>query len=228
MATLTYRQFEKLVELFKDTPSEQVQAMFASGCLTDVRDANYDGFTPEKRDEVRQPLGLKPLIEVKPIPAPFQFKVRKTIKLGLHKTSAEYRKALKKAGVDIGVYAGKILDEQTPIAETETEVDLVVVTPRELGFRKEPTFTQICDKAIEKGLQRCPREVGPALRLAYPEQPLNEWLRVAMEPVADSGGGLGVFGVGRVDGVRWLGASYFCPQGAWGLDAQFVFVRPRK
>jgi len=63
MATLTYKQYEKLVELFKDTPSEQVQVIFEAGSLTDVRDANYEGFTPEKRDQIRQLFGLKPLIE---------------------------------------------------------------------------------------------------------------------------------------------------------------------
>ncbi len=147
--------------------------------------------------------------------------------LGVHKTAEAYRAALEDS-FRISEYAGNVLDSQTPIASAETEVDLVIVTPAELGFTDLPTYGQICDRAIELGLAICPREVGPALRLAYPDQPFGEWLRVAMEEVTDSRGRRSVFRVER-DGVgRWLSAPWFGPQDMWFLDAQFVFVRSRK
>ena len=55
----TLRQAGKLVELFEDTPREQVQALLASGLLADVRDANFN--EPVDRDAIRRLLGLKPL-----------------------------------------------------------------------------------------------------------------------------------------------------------------------
>jgi hypothetical protein len=37
----------------------------------------------------------------------------------------------------------------------------------------------------------CPAEVGPALRLAYNDQPRDEWVTITMTPiVANSGGSL--------------------------------------
>ncbi|HWA64311.1 MAG TPA: hypothetical protein VG866_00410 [Candidatus Paceibacterota bacterium] len=102
------------------------------------------------------------------------------------------------------------------------------MTPAELGFTDLPTYGQICDRAIELGLAICPREVGPALRLAYPDQPFGEGLRVAMKEVADSLGNRLVFYVGHGGGGPWLGTRWFEPQSVWRLGDQFVFMGPRK
>jgi hypothetical protein len=54
MATL--RQKEKIWSLFKDTPTEQVQAVLKSGLLADLRDANIEQID---REEFRKVCGLK-------------------------------------------------------------------------------------------------------------------------------------------------------------------------
>lgn len=154
------------------------------------------------------------------------FPIWKTIILGLHKSSRDYEKALEKSGFRIGDYALQIL-KSMKVAETEIELDLVLVTPDLLGL-KNSTYQQICDRAKELGLEMCPVEVGPALRLAYPDQPFGEWVWVGMDPVADSGGDLDVFRVGRRGDGRWLRTRWFDPLGAWPGDGQFVFVRLRK
>jgi hypothetical protein len=161
-------------------------------------------------------------------PSPKTFK---TITLGLHKDHKSYRKALKAAGYCIGDYADDIL-KKISIAKTEIEVYLVVMTVimtvRELGFKKGACRGAIYARALELGFQLCPAEVGPALRLAYPDQPKSEWLWIAMEPVTGSDGARRFFSVDISGGERWLHANWFDAEDVWDLDCRFVFVRLRK
>lgn len=55
MSTLTGRQAGKLIEVFADTPTEQVQEILGSGLLTDLRDGNI---AEVNREEFRRILGL--------------------------------------------------------------------------------------------------------------------------------------------------------------------------
>jgi hypothetical protein len=48
-------------------------------------------------------------------------------------------------------------------------------------------------RALELTVELCPNEVGPQLRLQYKNQPKDEWLFIAMGPIATLGGYLGVF-----------------------------------
>lgn len=102
------------------------------------------------------------------------------------------------------------------------------MTVAELGFKNGARRDAIYARAIELGLQLCPAEVGPALRLQYPDQPYGEWLRIAMEPVAVSVGFLEVFGVGLDSDGRWLDSRYGGPADVWRAFNRWVFVAPRK
>ena len=155
------------------------------------------------------------------------FAIWKTITLGINKSPGEYRKALKASGYRIGDYADQILNK-VKVSETEVQIDLVVKTVAELGFKNGATRKQIYDSAIELGLELCPAEVGPALRLQYPGQPYGEWLRIAMEPITDSGGHLEVFGVYLGHALRWLRSIYGYPDSFWFAYGRWVFVAPRK
>ncbi len=103
--------FFALVEQ-KDVSEEQLQALYQSGLVSDLLDANASEIN---RDEFRRVCGLKPFVP--------ELKIWKTIKLGLHKSPDEYRTALKAAGYRIGDYANQVLDKIS-VAKTETEVDL--------------------------------------------------------------------------------------------------------
>ncbi len=170
---------------------------------------------------------LQPVKPVKQIVAP-EFEIFRTIKRGVQKTVEQYQAAIATVNNRTSDYASTILVNHTPIAPVETEVDLVVVTPRDLKFKKEPTYAQIVERAESFGLQKCQREDGPGLRLDYQDQPSGEWLRIAMEPVTGSSGGLYVFYVVRDGRGLWLFTHCFDPLHAWDLDCQFVFVLPRK
>jgi len=158
---------------------------------------------------------------------PPEFKVFTTILLGAGpKTADEFCEVLEAADCRVSDWARDILAKPAFKAASEaTEVDLVVATVRELGFPEGATYREICDQASKHGLELCPAEVGPQLRLQYLSQPMSEWLIIAMEPITDSGGVLDVFGVKHDDDGRLLDAHYGDPGCHWSPDRCFVFVR---
>lgn len=119
--------------------------------------------------------------------------------------------------VHVSDWAKDMLDKVSYQKKKEP-CDLVCLTPGELGFNKPPTTTELYAAAKEQGYDLCPAEVGPRLREVYTDQPLGEWLYVAMEPIPDSGGGPSVFGVGRSDGGgSWLDVAWAGPARRWDL-----------
>jgi hypothetical protein len=151
----------------------------------------------------------------------------KTIKLGTHMDADTLRKAMKKSGYQIGPWADDILGKPGfTVSSKEVEVDLLVASVAELGFSRGASYKDVCARAAELGLELCPAEVGPQLRLQYDDQPAGDWLRIAMHPIVDSDGHLGIFAVG---------CDYFepCLRGGdngraetiWNASEHFVFVR---
>ena len=151
----------------------------------------------------------------------------RTLKLGSHKDVAAYKKALTKLGNKISDRANDILGKSAcTVSPEETDVDLVVASVAELGFKDGATYGEICTRGQELGLDLCPAEVGPALREAYQDQPNGEWLIIAMEAITDSNGYLRVFGVERSGvGELWLISSSGPPGLRWNASNRFVFVR---
>jgi len=156
---------------------------------------------------------------------PPEYPIWKTVKLGLHKSSDEYRSAIKSARMKIGSWGDNIIGRITCLQE-ETEVDLVVLSVGELGFKDRAMYSDICAKANELGLELCPAEVGPALRLQYPDQLRDEWLHIAMEAITDwDGGGRDIFFVVRDDGGLWLIGYFDHPGRFWLAGDRLAFVR---
>lgn len=154
--------------------------------------------------------------------------VWKKIKLGTGpKNADDFRTALKQADCNIGDWGNDILGKPAfTVSPEETEVELVNVSVAELGFKDGATRADIYKRANELGLDLCPNEVGPQLRLQYKDQPKGEWLLIAMEPITVSGGDLDVFDVRRdVDGRRWLIANCGDAGRVWDAFSRWVFVR---
>ena len=159
-----------------------------------------------------------------------EFDIWKTIKLGTgFKTADEFRRALRDGGFRISGWASDILGNPAfKVASEETEVDLIKVTVAELGFKESVRRDQIYERAKEFGLELCPAEVGPQLRLRYKDQPNGEWILVAMEPIFASGGNPRLFPVGRNDSGLWLSGLWSPPARFWPADRRWVFCRPCK
>jgi len=165
-----------------------------------------------------------------PPEATSRFNVWKTIKLGTGlKTAEEFRRVLRDGEFRLSDWASDILGKPAfKAADEETEVDLVKVTVVELGFKKGARRNQIYERARDLGLELCPPEVGPQLRLQYQDQPNGEWILVAMEPIVDSDGDPRLFLVERSDSGLWLSSFWGDPGGFWDAGRQWVFCRPCK
>lgn len=148
----------------------------------------------------------------------------KVIQLGTHKSAQELRQALLENRFRISTWGDDILNK-VKVAQEPGEVNLVLLTVADLGFPNGAEGSKIYEKALSLGLELCPAEVGPQLRLQYPDQPIGEWILVAMEPITHSGGDLEVFSVDHARAGRWLYGFYGRPDRFWRAGRRWVFCR---
>ncbi|MEK7506301.1 MAG: hypothetical protein AAB572_01720 [Patescibacteria group bacterium] len=150
---------------------------------------------------------------------------KETIEIG-GKSAKELEKEMKKKGINVSDYAKDMIESKdfTTLKKSEPE-DLVRLKVDDLGFPKDknPTTDEVYKRIEELGLELCPAETGPQLRLKYADQPLNEWVRIGMKQIADRGGGPHVFDLSRDDDGLWLNNGWASPEGGWNTDREFVF-----
>ena len=148
---------------------------------------------------------------------------RLTIEIG-GKTSRQLEHEMEQEGINISSYAREMLhDSHFTTLETPKELDLAIVTVRNLGLKGYPTTDQVYSRIAELGGEFCPAETAAHLRLAYKNQPLGEWLTMGMKLIADRGGNPDVFGLERFEGGLWLGGFWANPSYGWGPEFGFVF-----
>jgi hypothetical protein len=140
------------------------------------------------------------------------------------------RAALETAHVHIGDTANEVLGRPAfSWSHTKIESDLVVVAVADLGFgERGASLARIYARAVRLGLELCPAEVAPYLRLQYLQQPVGEILQIAMSPVATYHGDpvdLAVADGG--EGLLLVGGEGRSDRIASGA-VRFVFVRPRQ
>lgn len=100
-------------------------------------------------------------------------------------------------------------------------------TPKQLGFpisvRLGMIAVSIADiykKSEELGLELCPAEVGPHLRLQYPGK---EWMTIAMKQIPDRGGVPFVFMLTCFDTRLDLSCSFARPSVVLDSHTRFIF-----
>lgn len=131
------------------------------------------------------------------------------VKVGTFKDLAGLRKAMDKARIDYEGYADRLLDK-VPVSQSELTLDVAIVSLKDLGFPSHATYQELIDAATRHGLELCPAEVGPYLRMVTRDDkegygdvhhearvfaPFQ--LLIAMEPIADSQGVPRVFMLDR-------------------------------
>jgi hypothetical protein len=110
----------------------------------------------------------------------------RTIKIGTYRDLDSIRKAFADANMEITTH-GNTIFRQITLSATERAIDIALVSQMDLGFPAgvRATNEEIFKAAQKQGLGLCPAEVGPQLRLQYPEQPEKEYLVVGMEPILE-------------------------------------------
>lgn len=153
----------------------------------------------------------------------------RTIALGTPNGVHALRAALKK-GCRIGRLADQILGRTVPtVGKSRTLIDLVILSAADLRFDGETTSrTAIYRRARAVGLELCPAEVGPQLRLQYPDQKPGELLHIAMDPVATRRQKHVAFAVGNGGDKLLLVGSDIGPGHMLHSGMRFVFCsRPQ-
>ena len=114
----------------------------------------------------------------------------RTATLGTYGTTDALRDAPHAKRIHVGDMADEILGRRAlNLSHTRRDARLVVLAVSDLGFEEEgAALADIYARARQLGFELCPGEVGPQLRLQYLNQPLGEYLHIAMAPIARYGG----------------------------------------
>lgn len=165
--------------------------------------------------------------------------VRRAVEIGgLHK--AHLLERLSQAGVELNEAGMALfLSDRFVTSPMRTPVRTLEVMVRNLGFPQGATLAELYARAAQLGLQLCPLELGPHLRLQYPDQPEGfvgqpAWshrappgsLTVASEIPAPEDEFPKGFYLRRIQGVLWL-RGYRCgPEHVWDPEDHLLFAQP--
>ena len=149
-------------------------------------------------------------------------KIWKTVKLGVPLEVNDKEPRLSECSLEV------IQNPAYRIASEPTEVDLVRMSVKDCGFKDGVCYKRICARIQELGLKLCPAEVGPQLRLQYPDQPQHELILIAMEAIYHVNGSPEIFGIGAYgENSQLLNVYTGHPDHVWHPDYEFVFVLPK-
>lgn len=141
------------------------------------------------------------------------------------KTKDELVEELKEKDIYISSYAKDLLDSPDfKTSKSTEELELVRLTVADLGFRNGATTDEIYARAEELGLELCPSEVGPQLRLSYTG---NDWIYIAMKQISDRDAYPYVFYLSRYGAELRLDADVARSSDRLNADGRLVF-RSRK
>ena len=139
------------------------------------------------------------------------------------KTKDELVSELQQKDIYVADWAKDLLNSKDfETSKSAEELDLVRVSVGDLGFPNGATTDQIYARASEFGLELCPAEVGPHLRL---QSDISDYTYIAMKQIAAASrdGSPLVFDLRRDGAELELNADSAKPSHRWGADDQFIF-----
>jgi hypothetical protein len=164
-------------------------------------------------------------------PSPNDFPVWKTISLGTSKNVKAVRDALNTTPSPCPIHVGDGASEalgRLYYSQVFSKLNLVVVRVSALGFGDDgASLKDTYARASRLGLAPAPAELGPILRLDYLDQPLGEFLHIAMKPVTRDGGDPVDFIIGNGGAGLLLISGDAHGDSIVPGGTRFVFVQPR-
>lgn len=149
----------------------------------------------------------------------------------------ELLQALREHGVQLNPAAETLFDNlRLTLPRQHQVVEIAAVSVADLGFGGGATYAQLTAHARESGLVECPLELGPYLRLQFPDQPEAGLstrggrappgsITVASPPLDDADETPKGFYLRRVRGVSWLRGYWSWPGHIWSPEDVIVFSR---
>ncbi|MEN2766091.1 helicase [Ornithinibacillus xuwenensis] len=164
--------------------------------------------------------------------------ITRTIEVG-GLTSLQLRLKLQQQSILLNEYAQVLLsDEDFTTSNIKYILKTVDLRVTDLGFPNGATLPQIFDRAIKLGLELCPIELGPHLRLMYLDQPEGHRERLSQQHTAPSGSitiASNVvkeddlfpkgFYLSNINGVLWLRGYTADNQHIWNPCDHFIFCQ---
>ena len=138
------------------------------------------------------------------------------------KTKDQLKKKLEEKNIIISGYADDLLKSRDfTVSNKIYRANLISLTVKELGLEEGATTDRIYEQAKELGLDLCPVEVGPQLRL---QDTGKEGMLIAMKQIADCDDSPDVFNLHRLDDRLELDVSHAYPASSWSSGHQFIFL----
>jgi hypothetical protein len=184
------------------------------------------------RDVMRRQPEIAETLTVATSPKPAEpavaTRICKSIQIGTFANKRSLYGALEDADCGIGDTAEQMfVAPEFTLSGVATRLNLVVVPVSALGLAQENVaLNDIYAQAQKLGFAFCPAEVGPQLRLQYFEQPIGEFLDIAMAPLRTRDGPAGMFVVGNGGAGLLLIGDEVSADTAFYQLSRFVFVRP--
>jgi hypothetical protein len=152
--------------------------------------------------------------------------VWKTIQVGTVQAKWDLYRALDAARCELGDAAEDMFAQPAfAVSPGQIAADLVSVSLAHLGLA-HASLQDVYARAQKLGFALASAEIGPQLRLQYFEQPLGEFLNIAMAPIETPDGKPRIFVVGNGGaGLLLIGADAGATE--FHGAARFIFVRQR-
>jgi len=163
--------------------------------------------------------------------------ITRTIEVG-GLTKFQLIQKLQQHSISLNEYGERLLsNDKFTTSETKYNLKIVQLTVRNLGFPDGATMPQIFKRAKELGLDLCPLEVGPRLRLEYLDQPDGNVgntpqqqapsgaITVASEIVSEDDDFPKGFYLRKINGVLWLRGYLADFLHIWNPDDHFIFCQ---
>lgn len=144
---------------------------------------------------------------------------------------------LSASGVELNEAAKTLFaSELFTVLDAKRSMTTVELSVSQFGFAQGTTLRELYDRAISLGLILAPVELGPHLRLQYPDQPEGFWghpatehrappgaIQIASAPLSEDDEFPKGFYLRRIKGVLWL-RGYWAESGhVHQPDDRFVF-----